>query len=669
MSRGLYAKLAATNIKNNKQFYLPYLLTGMMMVLMVYTMFGMRENPSLNKLPGADNLNIILFFGNIVIAIFSVIFLFYTNSFIIKRRKKELGIYNILGMEKRHISKVLFLETLFTAIIAICGGLLISILFNKLLCMILCKLLKYNGGVDFFLSKNGILAVLVIFCGIYLLTFIYDLLQIKLANPIELLRSQNTGEKEPKTKAVLAILGVICLGAGYYIAITTENPIEAIRLFFVAVLLVIAGTYCLFTAGSIIFLKMLRKNENYYYQSKHFTAVSGMIYRMKQNAIGLANICILSTMVLVMVSTTVSMYIGIDDELASRYPKDISISAYYEEGIGGTDTLKTEVENIINESGRKIRTQEAYTQLSIVTMKKGNEFLMSDNLRTADYSDLTMLEVITREGYKELSGKELPKLGNNQVVLVSNKKSNIKSFKLGKNTYQVKDTKKYKADSNDSSNTIEDFYYLVVNDMDDMKEIYQLQKEAFAENASRYNYIISMNIDGTNDEKKECGELVTKRITELNGTWQNIMCESRELNRELFQSTYGGFVFLGLFLGSMFLMITVMIIFYKQISEGYEDKERFAIMEKVGMSNAEVRSSIRSQIIIVFFLPIITAVIHVIVAFPMIKRLLFCLNLTNTKLFAQCMVGIIIIFAIIYLFVFWLTSKTYYRIVGEQVNS
>lgn len=669
MSRGLYAKLAATNIKNNKQFYLPYLLTGMMMVLMVYTMFGMRENPSLNKLPGADNLNIILFFGNIVIAIFSVIFLFYTNSFIIKRRKKELGIYNILGMEKRHISKVLFLETLFTAIIAICGGLLISILFNKLLCMILCKLLKYNGGVDFFLSKNGILAVLVIFCGIYLLTFIYDLLQIKLANPIELLRSQNTGEKEPKTKAVLAILGVICLGAGYYIAITTENPIEAIRLFFVAVLLVIAGTYCLFTAGSIIFLKMLRKNENYYYQSKHFTAVSGMIYRMKQNAIGLANICILSTMVLVMVSTTVSMYIGIDDELASRYPKDISISAYYEEGIGGTDTLKTEVENIINESGRKIRTQEAYTQLSIVTMKKGNEFLMSDNLRTADYSDLTMLEVITREGYKELSGKELPKLGNNQVVLVSNKKSNIKSFKLGKNTYQVKDTKKYKADSNDSSNTIEDFYYLVVNDMDDMKEIYQLQKEAFTENASRYNYIISMNIDGTNDEKKECGELVTKRITELNGTWQNIMCESRELNRELFQSTYGGFVFLGLFLGSMFLMITVMIIFYKQISEGYEDKERFAIMEKVGMSNAEVRSSIRSQIIIVFFLPIITAVIHVIVAFPMIKRLLFCLNLTNTKLFAQCMVGIIIIFAIIYLFVFWLTSKTYYRIVGEQVNS
>ena len=292
MSKGLFSKLAVTNIKNNKQFYVPYLLTGILTVGMFYIMCALAGNKGIEHMSGVRDLQMILNLGIGVIGIFSVIFLFYTNSFIIKRRKKELGIYSILGMEKKHIAGILFRETLFTMLISVGGGLVTGIVFNKLLTMLLCAMMKFETQIKFYVSTSGILWTAILFVGIYLLTYIYDLLQIKLANPIELLQGGHTGEKEPKTKAVMAILGVICLGAGYYIAITTKNPLQALTLFFVAVILVIVGTYLLFTAGSIALLKILRKNKRYYYQTKHFTSVSGMIYRMKQNAVGLSNICI-----------------------------------------------------------------------------------------------------------------------------------------------------------------------------------------------------------------------------------------------------------------------------------------------------------------------------------------------------------------------------------------
>lgn len=237
MSKGLFSKLAVTNIKNNKQFYVPYLLTGILTVGMFYIMCALAGNKGIEHMSGARDLQMILNLGIGVIGIFSVIFLFYTNSFIIKRRKKELGIYSILGMEKKHIAGILFRETLFTMLISVGGGLVTGIVFNKLLTMLLCAMMKFETQIKFYVSTSGILWTAILFVGIYLLTYIYDLLQIKLANPIELLQGGHTGEKEPKTKVVMAILGVICLGAGYYIAITTKNPLQALTLFFVAVIL------------------------------------------------------------------------------------------------------------------------------------------------------------------------------------------------------------------------------------------------------------------------------------------------------------------------------------------------------------------------------------------------------------------------------------------------
>lgn len=664
----MYTKLAITNIKNNRQFYFPYLLTGIITVAMFYIMCALESNPGIQSMPGAKNLGLILRLGIGVIGIFAVIFLFYTNSFIIKRRKKELGIYNILGMEKRHIAKILSKEAFFTAIIAIGGGLVTGVLFHKLACMLLYRMIGFNGGITFSFSKKGVMITAILFAIVYLLTYIYDLFQVQLANPIELLQSGNKGEREPKTKAIMAVLGVLCLGAGYFIAITTKNPIKALTLFFVAVILVIIGTYLLFTAGSIALLKILRRNKGYYYQTKHFTSVSGMIYRMKQNAVGLANICILSTMVLVAVSTTVSLYVGIEDIMKERYPNEITISAYYDTGAPAEDSIAPIVEKSVKESGRKIRHEEDYLELYFAAIKdQGQYSLDKEKVKTAG-DRVSGFVVLTREDCKKKYNEEIPELAENEVALFTIKKTDMDTLVLENRSYHVKEIKQFEntEDFETIADMMDEYYYVIVNDVQDMERLWQLQKDIYQENSSSISRQVRLDIDGDSEQKKECFENIKTALGPEQAK-ARILIDSRQSNLDEFYQIYGGFLFLGLFLGILFLMITVLIIFYKQISEGYDDKERFSIMEKVGMSNDEVKATIRSQVRTVFFLPILMAAIHVGMAFPMIKRLLSLFGLSNTALFAGCMAGTILVFALIYLLVFLKTSKTYYKIVGEQV--
>ena len=664
----MYTKLAITNIKNNRQFYFPYLLTGIITVAMFYIMCALESNPGIQSMPGAKDLGLILRLGIGVIGIFAVIFRFYTNSFIIKRRKKELGIYNILGMEKRHIAKILSKEAFFTAIIAIGGGLVTGVLFHKLACMLLYRMIGFNGGITFSFSKKGVMITAILFAIVYLLTYIYDLFQVQLANPIELLQSGNKGEREPKTKAIMAVLGVLCLGTGYFIAITTKNPIKALTLFFVAVILVIIGTYLLFTAGSIALLKILRRNKGYYYQTKHFTSVSGMIYRMKQNAVGLANICILSTMVLVAVSTTVSLYVGIEDIMKERYPNEINISAYYDTGAPAEDSIAPIVEKSVKESGRKIRHEEDYLELYFAAIKdQGQYSLDKEKVKTAG-DRVSGFVVLTREDCKKKYNEEIPELAENEVALFTIKKTDMDTLVLENRSYHVKEIKQFQntEDFETIADMMDEYYYVIVNDVQDMERLWQLQKDIYQENSSSISRQVRLDIDGDSEQKKECFENIKTALGPEQAK-ARILIDSRQSSLDEFYQIYGGFLFLGLFLGILFLMITVLIIFYKQISEGYDDKERFSIMEKVGMSNDEVKATIRSQVRTVFFLPILMAAIHVGMAFPMIKRLLSLFGLSNTALFAGCMAGTILVFALIYLLVFLKTSKTYYKIVGEQV--
>lgn len=669
----VYRKLAFTNIKNNGSLYLPYIISGIVTVAMFYIMMFLNNSKGLEKIYGSSYLTSIMALGVGIIAVFSYIFIFYTNSFIIKRRKKEIGVYNILGMEKRHIAKVMGIETVTVAFIAIIGGIVTGMLFSKLSILLLYKILAVKETVKFEINFSTIINTLIVFGILYALTLIYNMMQIKLANPIELLRGGNVGEKEPKSKWLMAIIAVGCLAVAYYISITTENPLKVLSLFFVAVLLVIVGTYLLFIAGSIVFLKMLRKNKKFYYNKKHFAAVSGMIYRMKQNAGGLASICVLSTMVLVTIASTVSLYIGLDDELKARYPMEAVSYVDYLKVDENVDTVRDHIKQIIEDEGRTITDEKTYGYFNMLT--KQNDNSLEKTSENDSLGNGTYVNIVTKDALCNLEDtfdeKDIPELTDDSVAVYGMKKFNYDSIKILGRKFDVKESKYYKIkkDAYISSGFTNE-YYIVVNNMDTLTQIFDLQKEVYGDRAFTFRNTIGFDFDGTKQQKIDCVNKINKYLVsdakkEIgNGT---AYVEGRAENEEAVHTLYGGIFFLGIFLGTMFLMVTVMIIFYKQTSEGYDDKERYEIMEKVGMSNAEVKKSIQSQVRMVFFLPIVTAAIHVAAAFPMLRRLLVMFNLTDTQLMIECMIGTLLVFLVIYYLVFKLTSRTYYKIVGNQV--
>ena len=660
MSKLFYPKLAATNIKKNYQTYIPYILTSIGTIMMYYIMKSISLDKGLNNMSGGDNLKSILAMGSFVIALFSLIFLFYTNSFLIKRRKKEFGLFNILGMEKKHITKIMLFETIYVFFISIIIGILGGIVLSKLMYMLLLKLLKFQVPMGYTISFKAIYYTLILFAVIFLLTFVNNLRQIHLAKPIELLSGGQVGEKEPKTKWLLTLIGLAALIGGYTIANTTESPLAALYMFLIAVILVIVGTYCLFTAGSIAFLKMLRKNKNYYYQTKHFTTVSGMMYRMKQNAVGLANICILSTAVLVMLSSTVSLYIGIEDVLRTRFERNIlitssDISEDYQNGVKDTTSKVLESHNLKPENILE------YRYLRFAALKEGDSFTDTNNVTNDSAKNIRMLYFMPLTDYNALNDTEYT-LKNDEVLLIENgEKYTNDTVTVFDHTFDIKEKSNTSTENLSLLRDITDIYYIIVNDLSQIEEIYNRQPDASDTLASNYRYLYGFDIDADNEESIQ----ITKDIqTSFQGKYDDSYIESAEASREDFFSLYGGLFFLGLFLGALFIMATVLIIYYKQISEGYDDKARFEIMQKVGMSRSEIKKSIRSQVLTVFFLPIVTAAIHIAFAFKLITKLLALLNLTNVVLFAWCTLGTLLVFALFYAVIYGLTARVYYRIVS-----
>ncbi len=667
----LYFKLAKTNLSNNKPFYIPYIISSIITVAMLYMMSFLSDNKGLNKIMGADSLAIIFRLGVGIIVIFSYIFLFYTNSFIIKRRKKEIGVYNILGMEKRHLSKVLFVETIYSAIIALVCGIIVGIAFSKFILMVLYGIIGIHKTVEFFVNIHGIILCVVSFGILFLLTFLYNFMQIKLANPIELLRGTNVGEREPKTKIFMTIVGVVCLAIAYYIAITTENPLKVLTLFFVAVLLVIIGTFALFTAGSIALLKLLRNNKKFYYNKRHFMAVSGMLYRMKQNAAGLASICILSTMVLVVISTTVSMYVGIQDELMARYPNDVCVTVDYNSVIDKSSEIEKAIFDEIDSA--EVKNKKAFSYLSVFVGQKGDNF--TTDKEHLSFQNSYLFYILSKDDFIKRDNSFKDKIGNiskGEAVVVLNKKYDKKDIKIFGKNYKVNKSFEHMED-NDlyMISTLNGLGYIILDNDESVQELYDMQEKMLGKGANYYTNKIRFDFKSGNKKQKAAAykkidNVVKKYFKENKNDKKEISSywvESRQENEQNFYLLYGGLFFLGIFLGTMFLMVTVMIIFYKQITEGYDDRERYQILEKVGMSSREVKDTIKSQIRIVFVLPIFAAAVHVTAAFPMVNRILKMLNLNNEKLFAGCLVATIIVFAVIYYLVFKVTSRAYYKIV------
>lgn len=642
MNNFIYEKLAVTNLKNNRKTYVPYIFTGVLTVMMFYIIDALSRGKGITQ----DTLKICLQYATGVIVVFAVIFLFYTNSFLIKRRKKEIGVYNILGMGKRHIARMMAVETILTAGISILGGLVFGIIFGKLMYLLLLKILHNSVDMQFSVNGTAIVQTVILFAGIFLMTYLYNILQIQLVNPVELLHGGNQGEKEPKSRWLLVIVGVAALGNGYWIALTTEAPLEALLKFFVAVVCVIIGTYALFIAGSIVVLKILRKNKAYYYNPKHFTSVSGMIYRMKQNGAGLANICVLSTMVLVMVSTTVSLYAGMEDILDSRFPRDVSIVCN-EADTNKEETLQRLIKEQCEKAGVKITDRVRYRYGSMNAVLKGNNLEKVEQYYPDNH--FYYVEMITQEEYNRIEKKNVSLKEQEILTYTTNGKCGKKQINIAGQNYQVKKELSEMTSQPKSTAEMYKTLYIVFANAEQIERI------------ESFSYADKFNLKGDDGKQKEALEQIQNEFYEKfpDGTM-----ESRMLSRSSFYELYGGLFFIGIYLGSMFIMATVLIIYYKQISEGYDDRERYQIMQKVGMSKKEVKRSIRSQVLSVFFLPLVVAVIHVAVAFKVMTKILGVLNLTNVSLFAVCTIITIAVFAVFYIIVYSITAKEYYRIVN-----
>ena len=672
MNRGLYFKLAFTNIRKNKNAFFPFLLSAIAMVAMFYMLLSI-EGQSDGLYYGAEYMSEILGFGVWISGIISVIIIFYTNSFLMKQRTRELGLYNVLGMEKKHIAKVITWEIAIVAVCGIAAGLVLGVVFSRLLFLVLIRMIGLEPKFVFFVSLRAVAITIVVFAVVFAAAVFQNLIKAARLKPVDLMRETNAGEKEPKAKWLLAFLGVVALGIGYEIALTTENPLSALTLFFVAVILVIIGTYFLFVAGSIVLLKMLKNNKRFYYHKTHFVTVSGMMYRMKQNAMGLASICILVTMVIVVLSTTVSLYVGIEDEQRHRYPKDVSIELICEgktlqESEKMTEQLKEVTEKLAQKRDVTIQSVESYVDYSMMFVQDKKNSFQSSGLTDYTAADILSLQVMLLSEYNELTESSLVQKGE-APLLLSNEEAEI-----GGDSIELDGIKLNIQNEGAVNGKFEDNLYaeavLLFSDYDEMAELCKKLSDGAEGMKGNFKPQLQKNynfdLDGKWENKEAYGRQIKKYLKKNNikdiyliedyySTWQ----ESRGL--------YASVFFIGIFIGILFLVATVLIIYYKQISEGYGDQRNFQIMSKIGLANREISRIINSQIRMVFLLPIIMAVVHICFAFPIIKNIMSMLNLTNVKLFLGCTAGTVFVFLIIYMLVYKITSRVYYQIVGRRV--
>lgn len=632
-----------------------------MTVAMFYIVKSLSYNPGLKNMVGSNTMMTMMSMCSVMIALFAIIFLFYTNSFLVKRRKKEFGVFNILGMEKSHIAKTMAWENFYVTLISIAGGLVIGNALDKAMFLLIAQVLNEEISLGFFISDKAIISTVVMFCIIFLLILLNSIRQIKTANPIELLTAGNAGEREPKTKWVLTILGLLSLGTGYYIALAIKNPLTALVYFFFAVILVIIGTYMLFTAGSIALLKILRKNKKYYYKTKHFTSISGMIYRMKQNAVGLANICILSTAVLVMVSSTSSLMLGMQDVIATRYPDDFIVysnETSEERAYESFDAIR----ELQEEQNLNVTSEREYRYLVFPAFINGDTFEVTRDANFSSLGNLNNLIFVSLSDYNRVMGTDKT-LAEDEILVYSDRlQFDYPTLKIFDREYSVKE----KIDEFIGNGLIvavaANTQFIVLPDGTDIEELYALQKEALSDGASEIQYYYGFNSDADEETQRAFYRTL---LEDYVGHGYEGTIESKVDSRSEFVGLYGGFFFIGIFLGILFIMATVLIIYYKQISEGYDDKQRYEIMQKVGMTHQEIKNSIHSQVLTVFFLPLIVAGIHIAVAFPIITKLLALLNLLNVQLFLTCTVVCYVVFAVMYLLIYLLTARTYYKIVSK----
>lgn len=669
---GFYPKLAWGNIVRNRQFYVPYLLTlggTAAAFYIIGALAGARDLPVMNRY---IYLSMFMTFGLFVIAVFAVIFLGYTNSFLMKRRRKELGLYNVLGMGKRNIARMLGMETVYTALIGIGGGILAGLLLQKLVTLLLCRIMAFHGtGFSFYVSREGILATIALFTLILLGNLLVNLIRVGRQSPMELMRSASAGEREPKSNWPMAILGILALGGGYAIAVFTNNAGMAFALYFPAVFLVILGTYALFSAVSIVALKALRKNKRYYYQPRHFIGVSGMLYRMRRNAVGLANICILSTMVLVMVSGTLALYLNSQRTLDKEFPAELSVAVRYQADntpAFDPDAFTARLLADLREKGCPAETLYSYRRVTVPMDEIPGGYLRRHEYQaqTKDVYFLTAADAAAITG--EQPADFAPVTLRFPLTAAAEQGSTDEYSEITVDAARLTEAVPALGGAFVNINAP---IWLAVRDDAALQTIWDTQAAAQririsggTPNAMVWQIFCRLDAD-SETLLTAAGELDFGQgyMDSEVGSWERVDVDSKENFTQDYFSINGGFFFLGLFLGFLFIMAAVLIIYYKQVSEGYEDRERYRIMQDVGLERKMVKESIGSQILVVFFAPLLVAAIHVAFDFQLMLHLLTMFGLHEAGVTLLCTAGTFLVFAVIYGLVYLLTARTYYRIV------
>ncbi|MER2174451.1 MAG: ABC transporter permease [Carnobacterium sp.] len=650
MNRGFFSKLALRNLKSNKQIYLPYIFASIATVAMFYMMVALMGNKFVQT--RNESLPMMFAVGAVVIGVFSFLFILYTNSFLIKRRKKEIGLYAILGMRKKHVSKILTIESVVTSSFSIIVGLIVGHLLGELSFLVLNYALKFGVKMSFPFTLNAVMITIGLFVLIFLVTLIYNITQVTFSNPIQLIKGKQTGEREPKSSIFLFILSLLLIGSGYYLSVTIDNPMDAMIYFLLAVLLVIAGTYFLFISGSIFILKALKKNKKLYYRPSPFISISGMLYRMKQNAAGLANITILATMVIVAVATTIAVFMGIQGTLDIRFPYENKLTYYTDANLEEEfKEIQAETETL----GLEVTGTEIYTYYDVFSIVEDNELILGEKAYSA--KEPFQVKIIVQEDYEKMSNQAID-LESDEILVYDLKDDyDFSTLLIGDATYQIKSKIKnpIKMDKLLSPNMI-----LVVESKEVLQSImdYDIQASGI-EYELPMEAMISWNTTGTQEQKKIYSEKLADKLNSREGSY----FDSKELLRVPLYDVNGGFLFLGIFLGLLFTFGAALITYFKQVSEGYDDREKFQIMQKVGLDKQTIRKTTRLQIIWMFLLPLVIAVIHVAFAFPIIQKLLLLFNVVNTTLIFWCFAGVLVGYSVIYGIIYQVTSKVYYSIV------
>ena len=669
MRMGFYAKLAVNGIRKNARLYVPYLLTCAGMVMMFYIVSYLQDTPVLAGIRGGEEMQAMLSLGSGVMGVFGAIFLLYTNSFLIRRRKREFGLYNMLGMGKGNIARVLFWEALLvlagTMVIVLAVGVAVS----KLAELLLVNIMHGNVTFTFTVSPRAMLLTAAVFCVIHVLLLIKALLQIRTASAVNLLRSESAGEKPPRANWVLAILGLILLAVAYYLAVTIKQPLSAMVMFFVAVILVILATYLLFIAGSVAVCRMLQKNRRYYYKARHFVSVSSMAYRMKRNGAGLASICILSIMVLVTVSSTTGLYFGSEDSLRSRYPRDITLIAKAEDvsmlSDEKRDAARELVDAYVAEHDATAHNFRDFRVVSVTGAMKDGAITTDPQEAGLHITDSTIYQVnfLPLPDYNRICGTNETLADDEALISLKRGDYGWDSISVdSKVAYRTRKAPVVFQESGMAAVDVVDTIYVAVKDLQGLQPLLQ--------GDNRFSQQWEYGFDSALSDEDQC-EMTHQMDVELSDGLHRlgmkyVYLEGMAENRYDFYGTYGGFFFLGILLSIVFLFAAVLIIYYKQISEGYEDQKRFEIMQKVGMTRKNIRKSINSQLLTVFFLPLVGAGVHLAFAFPMIRRMLILFNLTNTRLLVETTGITFLAFALIYTLVYRKTSNAYYAIVSGE---